>query len=324
MDAGDTPEMQVRGKSNAGLRCKRPLYRTRSRSFTRSGKAVGVGTGKMRSRIWSTAVSLVVFLGFFPALYAKQAKKPTLAEILQRLQANLKHYDVAVPSLFCDEHAISRVEQIGPPPQEVITDSVFRLRRSPEPDHTATLVESREILKVNGNAATSQNIDAPTLLSGAFEGALAVVSLDQSACMKYVLQASESSLPNEPYVIRFATIRGSHNSENCILQENSRGRIYVDPASMHITHLELTTSHHVIIPGNSYRPPVIGKRVLTVNYTPVLLGNEAFWMPSTISLRNTGGFGFHAVVWSFAATYRNYHRLEVTSRILPGSEAPVR
>jgi hypothetical protein len=28
------------------------------------------------------------------------------------------------------------------------------------------------------------------------------------------------------------------------------------------------------------------------------------------------------MVWSYRATYRNYHLLEVTSRILPGSEAP--
>jgi hypothetical protein len=27
-------------------------------------------------------------------------------------------------------------------------------------------------------------------------------------------------------------------------------------------------------------------------------------------------------VWSYKATYRNYHLLEVTSRILPGDEAP--
>jgi hypothetical protein len=33
----------------------------------------------------------------------------------------------------------------------------------------------------------------------------------------------------------------------------------------------------------------------------------------------TGSGGFHMLVWSFRATYRNYHKMEVTSRILPGS-----
>ena len=94
---------------------------------------------------------------------------------------------------------------------------------------------------------------------------------------------------------------------------------------MQITHLELTTPHHTIIPEDSYRSAVVGKRVLTVDYAPVLLGGQTFRMPSTITLRATSGSGtFHMIVWSFRATYRNYHKLEVKSRILPGFERPAR
>lgn len=254
-------------------------------------------------------------------LYARQVRKPTLNEILQRLEANLNHYDAAVPSLFCDEHVISRVEQYGPPDQDIITDSIFRLRRTRKPDHTTALVESREIKKVNGKPATSQGIDGPTLLTGAFEGALAAVSLNQSACMNYVLQRINDDSPKEPYIIHFVTALSPQSSINCILQENGKGRLFIDPESMQVTRLELTTPHHVIIPGPR---PVIGKRVLTVIYAPVLLGDETFWMPSAITMRNSSGFGFHMIAWSFRATYGNYHRMEVTSRIVPGSEVPVR
>jgi hypothetical protein len=46
-------------------------------------------------------------------------------------------------------------------------------------------------------------------------------------------------------------------------------------------------------------------------------------MPSTIVLQVTSGSGtFHMIVWSFRATYRNYHKLEVKSRILPSGEIP--
>jgi hypothetical protein len=92
---------------------------------------------------------------------------------------------------------------------------------------------------------------------------------------------------------------------------------------MQITHLEITTPRHTITPGNLYRSPFVGKRDLTVDYAPVLLGGETLWMPSTITMRVTSGSGtFHTVVWSFRATYRNYHKLEVKSRILPGFEKP--
>jgi hypothetical protein len=44
---------------------------------------------------------------------------------------------------------------------------------------------------------------------------------------------------------------------------------------------------------------------------------------STVAMRVTSGSGtFHPIVWSFRATYHNYHNLEVKSRILPGFEKP--
>jgi hypothetical protein len=277
----------------------------------------------MTSRTSSTAISLIAFLGLSSALCAQPAKTPTLQEILERLEANLNHYDTGVPSLFCDEHVISSQVAPGQRDQNTITDSVFRLKRTPNPNHTATLVESREIKTVDGKAATSQNMEGPTMLSGAFEGGLAVVSLNQTACMNYDLQRINRNRPAEPYIVRFATVLTPQNTPNCLLQEKSKGRVFIDPASMQITHLAITTPRHTIIPGNLYGSPLVGKRDLTVDYAPVLLGGETFWMPSTITMRVTSGSGtFHMIVWSFRATYRNYHKLEVKSRILPGFEKP--
>jgi hypothetical protein len=277
----------------------------------------------MISRTSSAVISLVACFGFSSGLNAQRAKAPTLGEILQRLEANLNHYDALVPSFFCDEHVVSSEVESGERDQNIITDSVFRLKRTPKPDHTTTLVESREIKYVDGKPATSQRMDAPTLLSGAFEGGLAVVSLNQTACMKYALQRINKNRPTEPYIVRFATVLASENSADCLLQEKSSGRVFIDPASMQITHLELTTPRHVIIPGDSYTSRVVGRRVITVDYASVLLGGETFWMPSTITSRATSGSGtFHMIVWSFRATYRNYHKLEVTSRILPAGETP--
>jgi hypothetical protein len=62
----------------------------------------------------------------------------------------------------------------------------------------------------------------------------------------------------------------------------------------------------------------VGKRIITVDYAPVIFGAQTFWMPSLITLQATGAAGtFHQTVWSYRASYRNFHKLEVTSRILP-------
>jgi hypothetical protein len=269
-------------------------------------------------------LSLVGFLGFSSALHPQQAKMPTLDEILGRLEANLNHYDKRLPSLFCDEHLVSKVEP-GQPNENTVTDSLFRLKRTGDANQTTALVESREIKSVNGKPATSESMKGPSLLNGAFEGGLDVVSLNQKSCMRYELERINGRRPTEPYAIRFSTVLTRDNSAECLLQEKSKGRALIDRGSMQIMHMELTTPHHVIIPANGYLPAVIGERVITVDYAPVVLGGESFWLPSSITSRDTGDANtFHRTTWSFQATYRNYHRLEVTSRILPGLEVPAK
>jgi hypothetical protein len=275
----------------------------------------------MTSRTSSTAILLIALLGLSSVLRAQQAKTPTLDEILSRVDWNLNKYDTRVPSLFCDEHLISTYVETGQRDQKTITDSVFRLKRTREPGHRTTLVESREIQSVDGKPATSQDLDGPTLLSGAFEGGLAVVSLNQASCMNYELHGINKNRLTKPYIVLFSTVLTPENSSKCLLQEKSKGRVLIDPASMQITRLEIATPRHTIVDEGGHTSPLVGKRDITVDYASVLLGGEIFWMPSTITMRVTRGSGtFHMAIWSFRATYRNYHKLEVTSRILPGSQ----
>ena len=263
---------------------------------------------------------LLALLALVIPLPAQPPRTPTLDDILQRLESNLQHYDKDVPSLFCDEHAISQVSP-GQRRDNTVTDSVFRLKRVLNPDQTTTLDESREVKTVNGQPATSHHITGPTVISGAFEGGLAVVSLNQQACMRYRLESPKRKTPDQPYIIRFDTDLTPENTANCLLQEKTTGRAYVDPSAMQITHMELTTPHHTIIQG--YSSVIKGPRILSVDYAPVQLEGQTFWMPSTINSKSTSSPGtFHTIVWSFSATYRNFHKLEVTSRILPTSETP--
>jgi hypothetical protein len=271
----------------------------------------------------STAALFVAWLVFSFALCAQRPKTPTLDEILTRLEANLNYFDTRLPSIFCDEHVLSSQVQPGMRDLNTVTDSVFLLKRTPHPDHSVSLVESRENQHVDGKPATAQPTSAPATISGAFEGGLALVSRSQAACMSYSLQRVNKDRPGEPYVVRFATVPTAQNSADCFLQENSKGRAFIDPESFKITHVEFTTPHHVIISGNRFTAPIIGRRVLSIDYVPVVLGGETFSIPSTITMREVSGSGtFHMMVWSYKAAYRNYHLLEVRSRILPGGETP--
>jgi len=260
-------------------------------------------------------VLLAPLCALSPAWCQKSYEPPPLGELLRKLDDNLNRFDRSVPSFFCDEHVLSSVES-DTDNRKTVTDTLFRLQRVPDTDHTTALVESREIKAVNGRPATSQNMDGPALLKGAFEGLLSVASSGQRSCMKYDLGGVDKAHPDGPYSIRFSTALTPENAASCFLEEKSKGRVLVDPVSMQVTHLEIQTPRHMIFPGIR---PLVGERVLTVDYAPVSLDGETFWMPSSITMRIAAGLGtFHKTFWSFEANYGNFHRMKVTSRIVPG------
>jgi len=83
-----------------------------------------------RIRIWLGGFALVGI----PLGMGGQQKRPTLGEVLQRLEANLNAYDAGVPSFFCEEQVVSSRAVPKERDDRSTTDSVFRLRRTPQAD----------------------------------------------------------------------------------------------------------------------------------------------------------------------------------------------
>lgn len=250
-----------------------------------------------------------------------QTTPPSLDDVLQRLEANLKRYDSSLPSLFCDESITSKVEPSFPK-EDTTVASIFRLKRTPNGDHTSSLVESRDVITINGQSAKSNDPDLPVQLDGAFEGAFSVVSLSQASCFDYSLKQVDKRHPTKPYVIRFRSRSTSNDASNCLLTEKSDGVVLIDPATFEITHMEINTPHHLIQSGNAYIAPTQGKRAITIDYAPTSFGGASFWLPSIVDLNVIQGAGsFKQTTWSFHSQYRNCHQLQVTSRIVTDQEA---
>jgi hypothetical protein len=133
--------------------------------------------------------------------------------------------------------------------------------------------------------------------------------------MSYTLQPVKANDPQKPIIILFTSVRPSEHSEDCIMQEDLSGRVQIDPGTMQIKRLEFHATHHQI------NPDIAGVWNFAIDYTPVLLEGKSFWMPAKIDVKMVDDHKIFALRWSLDATYSNYHKLEVTSRILPG-EAP--
>jgi hypothetical protein len=271
---------------------------------------------------------LLSVLAVFHPAFAQQAQAPTLDDILSALENNLHHYDTGVPSFFCDEHVVSTMAP-GPKKQNATTESTFRLKRVLNPDHKTTLEESREVKTIDGHPASGDEFVVPALVRGAFSGGLSIVSLSQKTCMHYTLEPIKPNSPREPYVVEFSSLPSNERPTNCLLQEDGSGRIFIDPGTMEIKRMELAAPHHTVFAAtktaNGFNiPPIIGAWDLSVDYSPILLGGQSFWLPATITSSTISTSGVPSkTVWSFLATYRNYHKLEVTSRILPFDGQPV-
>ena len=258
-------------------------------------------------------------------------KTATLGEILQRLQENVDQYQALVPSFFCDEHVVSTIVP-DPRNESTVTDSTFRLKRVPDPnaEGETMLEESHEVKMVNGRPATGDTAGGPAFLRGAFSNGLALVSARQQACMRYMLRPMGKNNASEPVTIQFASVAARRRPHDCRIEEDVSGHVLIDPETMQVTHLEFTVPRHFI--GTTVyttfnglgldAASIVGRWDVAVEYAAVVLGGKSFWLPTTISDRMSSSLVRSR--WTYDATYSNYHKMEVTSRIVPSSEVPVK
>ena len=287
---------------------------------------------------WGPRLAFTAFAAAFVLLpigpiAAAQAYPISLDDLLLRLEENLKYYDNHLPAFFCDEHAVSKMKvgrewnvhfqtwTPGPPDQSTTTDSTFRVKRIPNPDNTESLVESRDIKTLDGHPAQGEELTGPALLSGAFSGGPAIISQRQAACVQYALQPIHLEQPRAPYIVEFVTVPPGQRPANCVLQEDGTGRGFIDSDTMQITRVEFTAPAHLIVPAGKDAkghptPPVTGVWNVTVDYTSVAFSGQTFQVPSTI----IGTLTANRTVWTFEAHYSNFHKLEVTSRILSADD----
>lgn len=249
----------------------------------------------------------------------------TLGEILQRLQENVEQYQAQVPSFFCDEHVVSTMIP-DPGHESRVTDATFRLKRALDPAVAGRMVleESHEVKLVNGEAAAGELVGGPAFLRGAFSNGLAMVSASQQACMRYTLKSMAKNKPGDLITIQFASVSARVRASTCGMQEDVSGHVLIDPEMMQVTHLEFTAPRHII--GTATNPThygvgtesnwIMGRWDVMVEYAPILLDGKSFWLPTKISDRMRSDLVVNR--WSYDATYSNYHKLEVKSRILPG------
>jgi len=257
---------------------------------------------------------------------APPTPQPTLDQILTRVHENFGAYLASVPNLFADEHLVSsfsaRDEQSGRAGTNSTIDSVFRLKRTDATDKPIILVESRQIKSVDHRPpAPDQSLTGPVILANAFSAAASFLSPDLERCYDYRLQPDRRLNNATVLVVEYALKPSLPAGTRCPVFEQNTGRVFIDPTSMQIVRLEQKRPHHELTSGapgswNEVAPGTLGTWSWSIDYAPVSINNQLFWLPKTISSSTSTNTG-RLINWSFVATYSNYHLLTVTSTIVP-------
>jgi hypothetical protein len=256
-------------------------------------------------------LSVCMFACSAIAVAQTQQPSPAIDQMLSRVEANTEQYKASVPSFVCNEHITSQEIRNGKTKHETTVDALFRVGRSAS--QGGSLTESREIKAIDGKPSGDKKLNMPIAFSGGFSGALAkFLSADHHPCFDY---QPDSSAPQQAgaeaytFTAREAALKEPACSS---IQPGTTGKFVVDSTSMQVTHIERTVPNPV---GKDH--DILG--TAAVDFAPVTLNGQSFWLPVTITAfttetPKTDGF-------RFTAHYSNYHRFAASSVILPTTDS---
>jgi VWFA-related protein len=264
----------------------------------------------------------------------RSASDPVTDELLLRVWTNFEGYLSSIPNVFAEEHVVSSATTAHSsvsrnPNSEMVStidstvDSIFRLKRFSSDGKTADLIESREIRAVDHQpAAKDQSLVGPAILTGAFSRAPNVLAPEFKDCYDYRLLPNKRHNPDvavlflhsDVLVLEYALKSQLPAGVQCPVREQTRGRAFIDPASMQIVRLEQQRPSHD--EGSGF----VVAWSWSIDYARVTMNGKQFWLPKTISSKASSLDG-GPFKWSFLATYGNYHLMTVTSTILPAADS---
>jgi hypothetical protein len=70
-------------------------------------------------------------------------------------------------------------------------------------------------------------------------------------------------------------------------------------------------------PNHTINQAEVGVWYISINYAPILLDGQTFWRPTALTSTATPSDVYSPTVYSFSAYYSDYHKLEVSSHIVP-------
>ncbi len=223
----------------------------------------------------------------------QDAPKTTVAELLPKLVENGRRYQEALPSLSCEESIVSQEVKHGKVKKEVHVEATLRVKRT---GRTRPAFEDTHDFKTHDGISylVDPHVHYPYFATGVFSNALGFSSLAELACFDIAL---DDAGPEKPLRLDLKTKDHAGDSPACDWALPGLAKtILIDRASGHITHLDRTVPRKL---AEKLHEVEFG----SVDYAPVELGGETFWLPSRVETRGDKDEGRMQAVYTGCKRY---------------------
>lgn len=237
-------------------------------------------------------------------------------DLLREVRANVATYMATLPDLFCDERFTSKRFSDGHQTASNTTVSTFRVLHGEGPRQSGKSLESRVVREIDGAAAHGDHIKGAYTLMGGFDAALLVLRADAAHCFDFrEATSAAAATASDPSQLHIEFAGRTPLPAGCPAPDLGRtGEITLDAGSKQVLQIRQTLPHP---PGGGDK---WGPLVWTVTFGPVSLADRTFYTPASVrsELFRKGTSEYLQSI----AEYSNYHKLEVSSRIVPPDEHP--
>jgi hypothetical protein len=243
---------------------------------------------------WVALVALLLDLN----LPAQTRPQPSLQSILARLDETAASFATSIPDFLADEIYVSQELRGAKVKRSVTTVSTLRvLKTSGKPTN-----ESRDIHTINGKAASGDQIHGPFIMNGGFDQFLLYLRTSNIRC--YDARIEPSSDTSQITLLFLAKESAEHCSPHYVGETITA---ILNAQTLHIVRID-----HVV-------PLIRGinraNSSMSADFAQVQLGELTFLLPTHVRSQLT--FDASDRILRSDAVYSNFHRLAVTSNIVP-------
>ena len=238
---------------------------------------------------------------------AMQDDDQQLRTILMTLSRNLVTFERSLPDLVCQEELDQEITSAaGKIEEKRVIKSTLTGRQHKQQTNSGSVYEfeeRREIESINGKKASAATALPPPHMSGAFSSILlSHFSVSSLADFEWKLETSTAKVgARECFVLKFSPNENRHKQQyqygSTTYESRRTGSAFVDKQAMQVVRIEFSEGG---------LPDDLADWRSTVEYGPVVLDKETFWLPGEATTRLKEKQGGRTLIATHH--YTNYRR----------------